>query len=39
MRLPKYSVRLSDEERTQLEELIHAGKNRAATTLIVPGFC
>ena len=34
MPLPKYIVRLTDEERTDLEDLIHAGKHRAAATLI-----
>ena len=34
MPLPKYIVRLTDEERTDLEHLIHTGKHRAAATLI-----
>jgi hypothetical protein len=34
MPLPKYIVRLTDEERTDLEDLIHTGKHRAAATLI-----
>jgi transposase len=34
MPLPKYIVRLTDEERTDLENLIHTGKHRAAATLI-----
>ena len=34
MPLPKYIVRLSDEERAYLEDLIHTGTHRAAATLI-----
>jgi transposase len=34
MPLTKYIVRLTDEERTSLEELIHTGTQRAAATLI-----
>jgi transposase len=34
MPLPKYIVRLTNEERTDLEHLIHTGKHRAAATLI-----
>jgi len=34
MPLLKYIVRLTDEERTDLENLIHTGKHRAAATLI-----
>ena len=34
MPLPKYIVRLTDEERAYLEDLIHTGTRRAAATLI-----